>query len=142
MGILAELFIWWDGNTIGTRLATWRNGVFRGEDGLGNRYYEARRGLGPAGKPRRWVIYKDRAEASLVPPEWHGWLHYTVDTLPEEEGYRPRAWERPHRPNMTGTPAAWHPPGSIARAGEHRVGRTYYEPWRPGAAKASRSDDG
>ena len=33
-----ELFAWWTGNTIGTRLFTWRKGVRVGEDGLGNVY--------------------------------------------------------------------------------------------------------
>ena len=63
--------------------------------------------------PRRWVIYKDLAEASQVPPEWHGWMHYMVDTPPTEEDYKPRPWEKPHRMNMTGTPEAYRPPGSI-----------------------------
>ena len=38
MGLISELFAWWKGNTIGTRLFTWRNGIRVGEDGLGNVY--------------------------------------------------------------------------------------------------------
>ncbi|MBI1385577.1 MAG: NADH:ubiquinone oxidoreductase subunit NDUFA12 [Rhizobiales bacterium] len=113
MGVFRELFAWWTGNTVALRLQTARNGEFVGEDDLGNRYYRQRRGVGPLGKPRRWVIYKDIAEASLVPPEWHGWLHHTVDTPPTEEDVKPRRWEKPHRPNLTGTPQAYRPRGSI-----------------------------
>ena len=32
MGIFTELFAWWTGNTIGTRLYTWRKGERVGED--------------------------------------------------------------------------------------------------------------
>jgi NADH:ubiquinone oxidoreductase subunit len=30
------------------------------------------------------------AEATRVPPSWHGWLHHTVDIAPTEESYTPR----------------------------------------------------
>lgn len=34
----------------------------------------------------RWVEYADKSayNASSVPPEWHGWLHYMTDHTPEE----------------------------------------------------------
>jgi NADH:ubiquinone oxidoreductase subunit len=34
----------------------------------------------------RWVEYKDNDmyNASTVPPEWHGWLHYITDYTPSE----------------------------------------------------------
>ncbi len=125
MGIFRELFIWWDGNTIGTRVWTWRKGVKVGEDALGNIYYRERNG------PRRWVIYNGLSEASLVPAEWHGWLHHTTDILPQDENYRPRDWEKPHMPNMTGTPEAWRPPGSTLARGQRPPATGDYEPWRP-----------
>ena len=59
-----------------------------GTDAAGNRYYVQSKGVGPLGVPRRWVIYKDLAEASQIPPEWHGWMHFTVDTPPTEETTR------------------------------------------------------
>ena len=49
MGIFTELFAWWTGNTIGTRLYTWRKGERVGEDGLGNVYYQERDGEAPLG---------------------------------------------------------------------------------------------
>lgn len=36
----------------------------------------------------RWVEYasKDRYNASQVPPEWHGWLHFITDHTGDEVG--------------------------------------------------------
>lgn len=125
MGIFSEIFAWWTGNTIGTRLFTLRKGRFVGEDGLGNRYYRERNGR------RRWVVYKDMSEASLVPPEWHGWLHYTVDTPPTETSYKPHEWQKPHCPNLTGTPGAYRPQGSTLATGHRPPATGDYEAWKP-----------
>lgn len=125
MGLLKETFAWWTGNTYGTRLFTLLKGVPVGEDEFGNRYYRERNGK------RRWVIYRDLAEASKVPPDWHGWLHYTVDQLPTEEDYTPKPWQKAHQPNMTGTPAAYRPRGSTQIRGDRPPATGDYEPWRP-----------
>jgi NADH:ubiquinone oxidoreductase subunit len=121
---MSELFAWWKGNTIGTRLFTWRKGERVGEDGLGNIYYRERDGS------RRWVIYATLAEPSQIPPEWHAWLHHTVDVLPTDEDYTPRPWQKPHRSNMTGTYEAYRPPGSTLRPQVKKPPQGY-EPWRP-----------
>lgn len=126
MGLFREIFSWWSGNTWGTRLWTWRKGELVGEDAFGNRYYRERNGK------RRWVIYKDLAEASAVPADWHGWLHYTVDEPPTAEpDYKPRPWQKPHRPNLTGTPLAYRPPGSTLRPERRPAATGDYEPWKP-----------
>lgn len=134
MGIFSEIFSWWGGNTWGTRLTIARQGRYVGSDSFGNHYYEQLPGIGPKGplgRPRRWVTYTKLAEPSKVPPEWHGWLHYTVDKPPTEERYTPRPWEKPHRPNMTGTPEAYRPEGSILGAGQRPRATGDYKPWRP-----------
>jgi NADH:ubiquinone oxidoreductase subunit len=131
MSILTEIFSWWGGNTWGTRLFTWRHGREVGHDELGNRYYIQRKGIGPLGVPRRWVIYKDLAEASKVPADWHGWLHHTVDTPPTEESYQPKPWQKPHVMNMTGTPQAWRPKGSILASGQRPPATGDYKAWKP-----------
>ncbi len=113
MGLISDLFTWWNGATLSTKLYTSARGQYVGEDEHRNRYYQDSSGKGTAGRPRRWVIYEGLAEASKVPPDWFGWLHYTVDTPPTEETYQPRPWQKPHRENMTGTPLAYHPPGSL-----------------------------
>ena len=87
--------------------------------------------MGPLGVPRRWVIYKNLAEASQVPPEWHGWMHYLVDEPPTAEAYVPRPWQKPHRMNMTGTPEAYRPAGSILASGKRPEATGDYKPWKP-----------
>ena len=136
MGVFREIFAWWTGNTIGTRVYTALRGRLVGEDELGNRYYIQRRGKGPLGVPRRWVVYRELSEPSLVPAAWHGWLHYTHDAPPTARPYQPRQWEKPHRPNMTGTPAAYRPPGSILRPTRPERPRGAHEPWRPQGTRA------
>jgi len=124
MGLFSELFAWWKGNTIGTRLFTWRNGERVGEDGLGNVYWCERDGN------RRWVTYATLSEPSQIPPGWHAWLHYITDVPPSEEEYTPRAWQKAHRPNMTGTYEAYRPPGSVLRP-KFKQQPLDYEPWQP-----------
>ena len=103
----------------------WRAGEFVGEDQYGNRYYRERNG------DRRWVIYNGEAEASRIPPGWHGWMHKRTDIPPTEENYRLREWEKPHQPNLTGTAAAYRPRGSLL-SGEKRPPVTGdYEAWTP-----------
>ena len=105
---LLKLFTWWNSQTFGTQFWTWMYGEPVGEDEFGNRYYRTSGGKidKTLGFERRWVIYNGYTEASTVPPSWHGWLHHTVDTPPTQESYKPRPWQKPHRPNMTGTPGA------------------------------------
>lgn len=51
-----------------------------GADIYGNRYYRTSFCILGNKKERRWVLYQGFPEASKVPPEWHAWLHHTVDT--------------------------------------------------------------
>jgi NADH:ubiquinone oxidoreductase subunit len=131
MGVLSEIFSWWGGNTWSNRIYTALRGKLVGSDDAGNRYYVQKKGVGPLGVPRRWVIYKVLAEASQVPPEWHGWLHYMIDTPPSEETYLAQRWQRPHRMNLTGTPEAYRPPGSILSTGKRPAATGDYQPWQP-----------
>jgi len=68
----------------------------------------------------------------MTPPGWNGWLHHTVDTPPTEEDYRPREWEQPHQPNLTGTPWAYRPSGSTLRNEPRQPTGGDYEAWSPG----------
>ncbi len=131
MGLFNEIFTWWNGNTWGTRFFTMRQGKLVGEDEFGNRYYLQRKGVGPLGIPRRWVTYNGLAEASTVPADWHGWLHYTVDTLPNKESYQPRHWQKRHSPNYTGTHKAYRPAGSVLSGASAKSAPREYVPWRP-----------
>ena len=123
--------------TIGTRLFTWLKGELVGTDAFGNRYYRERghrplkRGGGRDSRERRWVIYLGDEDASRVPPVWHGWLHHTTDQAPVGTDKPLYAWQKPHEPNLTGTPAAYRPSGSVLKGGPRARATGDYEPWTP-----------
>jgi NADH:ubiquinone oxidoreductase subunit len=135
MKFLLQFFTWWSGQTLNTRFHTWRNGERVGEDQFGNVYYRTKGGkIDPAlGFERRWVIYPGQSEASTVPPGWYGWLHHTVQVPPTQENYVAKEWEMPHLPNMTGTPAAYRPEGSMYKSGQRPAATGDYQAWTPGA---------
>jgi len=116
---------------------TWFRGELVGSDGDGNRYFRDKRGRalerggGRFSRERRWVLYNGVAEASRVPPEWHAWLHHTTDEPPPSGGRLKYAWQKPHQPNLTGTPGAYRPPGSVLRGGAREATTADYEAWRP-----------
>ncbi|MEX2519385.1 MAG: NADH:ubiquinone oxidoreductase subunit NDUFA12 [Paracoccaceae bacterium] len=125
MSFLSQIFTWWNGSTIGTRLFTSRFGEKVGEDEAGNVFYQS------AGGARRWVIYNGVAEASRVPPDWHGWMHHTWDEPPTSAPLPRKAWEKGHLANATGSPAAYAPHGSLRNPDPRpRVGGDY-EAWSP-----------
>ena len=123
MNFILRLLTWWNSQTIGTQLFTWRNGVKVGEDEQGNVFYQTKDGK------KRWVIFNGEAEASRVSPEWHGWLHRTWDEPPTDLPLRHRPWEKPHLANLTGTPRAYAPAGSLRQP--HPTPREDYEAWSP-----------
>lgn len=115
----SPIFTWWNSATFGTMLFTRRKGEKVGTDDQGNIYYREKKGH------RRWVIYKNGPiEASRVPSEWHGWLHYTTDKLPAEQDVTVKAWEKEHQENQTGSAAAYSPAAP-------RPATPKYEAWHP-----------
>jgi NADH:ubiquinone oxidoreductase subunit len=125
-----RLFTWWNGATFGTLYDIGRRGVAVGQDDQGNRYFEERR-PSPDGRKRRWVIYAGLAEPSKVPPDWHGWLHYSFEDPPTIAPLPRKPWEKAHIPNLTGTPGAYRPKGSLARGGDRAKATGDYEAWSP-----------
>jgi len=85
-----------------TNVLTWLRGEFVATDGDGNQYYQERR-IPSGRRRRRWVIYKVEDEASRVPPDWHAWLHYTVDDHPVPGGTETKPWQKEHLRNLPGT---------------------------------------
>ena len=128
--MLKRIFTWWNGATLGALFDIGRRGAFVGEDEYGNRYYEEKK---PSleGRKRRYVIYKNLAEASLVTPDWHGWMHHIVDEPPTIAPMKRQSWELPHLPNQTGTVRAYRPKGSLARGGVRATSTADYESWSP-----------
>jgi NADH:ubiquinone oxidoreductase subunit len=135
-GFALRVFTWWNGQTLGTQVWTALYGEFVGADEFGNRYYRTRGGkIDPVlGFERRWVIYNGYAEASMIPPSWHGWIHHTVDIPPTEEIVKVREWQKPHIPNLTGSPMAYRPPGSTLAANRRSKATGDYSAWSPPSA--------
>jgi len=131
MGILGQIFTWWDGATIGTSLFTARRGEQVGTDAQGNKYY--RQPVKDGAFERRWIIYNGANDASRVPSEWHGWLHHSYDELPESHLAPSRIWEVDYTPNATGTTTAYLPAGALERGGRRAAATGDYEAWTPDA---------
>lgn len=116
--------------TFGTWLFTKLHGEQVGEDQFGNRYFRQKK-KPKQGRERRWVLYKDEREGSLVPPEWQGWLTHTAAQPPTVAPPISRPWLKPHQPNRTGTQAAYKPEGALDRENERAPATGDYEPWVP-----------
>ena len=133
MSFIVRFFTWWNRSTLSTAIYTLLMGERVGEDEFGNVYYRTKGGRKDRalGFDRRWVIYNGYAEGSATPPGWYGWLHHTVDTPPTKESYTPKDWELPFQENMTGTPQAYRPPGSLLASGQRPPAGGDYSAWRP-----------
>jgi NADH:ubiquinone oxidoreductase subunit len=125
MGLLKQIFTWWDGATLGTALEVRRLGRKVGSDRYGNVYHASKKG------DRRWVIYNGPNDASRIPPEWHAWLHHQIDGLPDEALPPPPRFLREPTPNLTGTPAAYRPTGALERGGQRQAASGDYQAWTP-----------
>ena len=68
--LFKKIFIWWNQETLGTKLKTIFSGKFVGSDSLGNKYYQNKKG-------KRWVIYNGEIDASKITDEWYSWMHFT-----------------------------------------------------------------
>lgn len=130
---LSPGILWWNGATLGTLFTIGKRGRFIAADEFGNKYYEdrtAKNSYDP-GRKRRWVIYKGYADASKIPPDWHGWMHYTYDEPPSVTPLPRKAWEKSHLPNLSGTPYARFPAGSMNSDVERQKTTGDYEAWKP-----------
>ena len=97
-----KFFIWWNQETLGTKLKTFFYGKFAGRDSLGNKYYASKAG-------KRWIIYNDEIDASKIPNEWYSWIHFTNNKIENNHTLEKYDWQKPHQSNQTGTENAYHP---------------------------------
>jgi NADH:ubiquinone oxidoreductase subunit len=100
--LLKKIFIWWNQETLGTKLKTILFGKLVGNDSLGNKYYESSSG-------KRWIIYKSEIDASKIPVEWYSWIHFTKNKIENDHNFKKYDWQKPHMSNQTGTENAYHP---------------------------------
>jgi NADH:ubiquinone oxidoreductase subunit len=99
---LKKIFIWWNQDTIGTKIKTFFSGKLVGVDSSGNKYYESK-------NKKRWVIYNDEIDASKIPIEWYSWIHFTSNKIENKHELDKYKWQKPHQSNQTGTKNAYHP---------------------------------
>lgn len=123
MKFILQILTWWNSQSLGTQIYTWRNGTLVGEDDQGNKYYEN------TNKSRRWVIYNGIIDGSRISADWHGWLHHTFDECPGTTSLDHKDWEKSHKNNVSGTVDAYHPTGSILTATPKNSGD--YDAWQP-----------
>ena len=99
--MLREIFTWWNGQTLGTRLWTYFSGILAGVDSQGNKYFHNKKDT------KRWVIYSDEVESTYVNPEWNNWLRFTSKVKASEN--KKYKWQKNHLSNQTGTENAYDP---------------------------------
>ena len=100
--LLKKIFIWWNQDTLGTKIKTIFFGKLVGTDNFGNKYYQSKDG-------KRWVIYKEEIDASKIPIEWYSWMHFTNNKIENVHDIKKYSWQRPHKANQTGTENSYHP---------------------------------
>tara|TARA_B110000091_G_scaffold156482_1_gene166726 strand:- start:160 stop:519 length:360 start_codon:yes stop_codon:yes gene_type:complete len=99
---LKQIFIWWNQETLGTKLKTIFYGKLVGNDSIGNKYYESKVG-------KRWVIYNGEIDASKIPNEWYSWIHFINNKIQDKHDLKKYDWQKPHQANQTGTENSYHP---------------------------------
>lgn len=100
-----------------------------GTDEFGNSYFEAKKSRN--NHKRRYVIYNGLAEPSKVPPDWHLWLHYVANSIPNDSSSHQYSWQKIHLPNLTGTKFAHFPSGSAQAGGKRTKVSSDYQAWNP-----------
>tara|TARA_B100000963_G_scaffold331989_1_gene323147 strand:- start:1350 stop:1703 length:354 start_codon:yes stop_codon:yes gene_type:complete len=103
MKFLKIIFSWWHNQTFGTLLQTIIYGNIVGKDQFGNKYYQNKNDT------KRWVVYNGPVDASMIPPEWHSWLHKIIKTTPDQIKFHDFDWQKKHKKNLTGTNKAYKP---------------------------------
>ncbi|KAK3157270.1 hypothetical protein QOZ80_2AG0118560 [Eleusine coracana subsp. coracana] len=120
-----------DGNLLQTKIHG-IGAILVGVDKFGNKYYEKLHDT-QYGR-HRWVEYADkgRYNASQVPPEWHGWLHFITDSTGDQLLERKTArYLVEHKQNFTGEgeELIYHSKGHALNPGQRDW--TRYQPWEP-----------
>ena len=120
INLFKQIFTWWNKQTLGTFIYTLVKGKFVGQDQFGNKYYS------DAKDKKRWVIYDSIVESSKIAPEWHLWIHYLAKNIPSTNISKFN-WQKKYVENLTGTPKAYKPDGSLHSNSKKNVKK--YETW-------------
>ncbi len=95
-----------------------------GSDEFGNQYYQHPKSL------KRYVVYKGMVEASKIPSNWHGWMHYSTDKIPDQNQPK-NSWHQTHLPNLTGTKLRYFIGGHLAKKSLRVKTGGDYQAWKP-----------
>lgn len=120
-----------DGNILQTKIHN-IGATLVGVDKFGNKYYEK---LGETQYGRhRWVEYADKSRynASQVPAEWHGWLHFITDNTGDQLlMLKPTRYGVEHKQNFSGhgDQYIYHSKGHALNPGQRDW--TRYQSWQP-----------
>lgn len=81
-----------------------KTGTLVGEDKYGNKYFQNDYYF--FGR-NRWVEYNDKCnmdyDATMIPAEWHDWMHYSTDHPPTTHPRVNYKWQIDHTESFTGT---------------------------------------
>ena len=116
-----QIFVWWNQQTLGTRIYTFLSGNLVGQDEFGNKYYENKK------KNKRWVIYKGEIDASKISNQWYSWIHFTKNKIELNKNIKKYSWQKPHKDNKTGTEKAYKPNKISNKSKNFKK----YETWKP-----------
>ena len=117
---IANLFIWWNGQTIGTAIYTKFFGVFVGKDDQGNSYFTT------SNDKKRWVNYKGECDSTTISPIWHSWLHKTTNNLPSSKDDVEIDKTDDFNLKQTNSKKTYHPNNF-----KNKSLYDDYEPWKP-----------
>ncbi|KAL8200223.1 hypothetical protein R6Q57_011571 [Mikania cordata] len=117
-----------DGNLLQTKIHN-IGATLVGVDKFGNKYYQKLEGTQYG--EHRWVEYasKNRYNASQVPPEWHGWLHFITDHTGDELlMLKPKKYGLDHKENFSGEgdEYIYHSKGHTLNPGQRDWTRTCF----------------
>ena len=97
-----QIFVWWNQQTLGTRIHTLFFGKLVGKDSSGNKYYESKSG-------KRWIVYSGEIDATKISNDWYSWIHFMKNKIEFNTKVKKYDWQKPHLSNQTGTKNAYHP---------------------------------
>ena len=84
-----QVFIWWNQQTLGTRIQTLLFGKFVGKDSFGNKYYQNRGG-------KRWVVYSGEIEATKISSDWYSWIHHINNKIEKSKDIKKYTQQQEH----------------------------------------------
>lgn len=123
-----------DGNLAETVVSQGPGATLVGRDSFGNRYFER---VDAQSNRNRWVVFAGSAHhygnqnPTVVPPEWHGWLHYTTDENPvnSPEGFKAPLYHLEAKAHPSFTGPKYQPKGAWGTPRQRHWRK--YEAWTP-----------